>query len=619
MNRLNPLFKFSILNLAVVLILIISLSIVGSYLFKEILLYREGKVVADFVRVAATDTLFSHDLSSQSEETFKAFVEQNLLALPDLKEVRIYDRDGYILWSTRKELIGQRSEGIAKLIKDQPVATLKPVDSFSPPEPSFEIYVPLLSENPSALAGIIGVAKDPSDLLKIIRDGRILIWIISFVGGLFLYTSLFSVFYKAYRMEKKMTEGIVRLNKELSVFNRIATGVSRSIDLESLLKDALDSTLEALNMSGGWILLIDEKDGTLRLAAHKGIPEEMIKTFDETRIAEGVTGKVARTGEVVVKAKLSDHPGLKKIEGYDIESCASIPLKAMDKVLGVMEIMCPACACELPLESPKLFSAIGHQIGAAISKSILYKEVVTLKEHLEEMVEEKTKQVIQMEKLSTLGELMGAIAHQLNNPLVGVVNFSQYVLNRLEKDHPLREEIETILKAGTECKEIIQKLLAFSRQSNFERCRADINSLLDECLSLVERQFDLKGIKLERNYSSLTETMVDITLMRQAFLNIIINALQAMTKGGRLSISTKVVNTHSQEKQIEIDITDTGKGIKEMDLPKIFNPFFTTKDEGLGLGLTVVRDIIYRHRGEIEVTSKEGMGTTFIIRLPATL
>ena len=611
MGRLNPLSKFSLLSLFFVLILIISLSLTGSYLFKEVILYREGKVTADFVTTAFnTHFSLSRPFSSR-EDGFKDFATHNLLNVPGLKNVRIYNSDGYILWSNDPKLIGKRSRDLFSRIGNRARASLVSLDTPYSQEPSLNIYIPIFDKVSSDPAEIIAISKDPSDLIKIIREGHIIIWIVSFIGGLFLYLSLFSVFYKAYRMEKRMTEGIVRLNKELTAFNKIAVAVSKSIELETLLKDALESTLEALNMEAGWILLVDEESGSLRLAAHKGISEDMLKALKEN-IKEGIAGQVAKTGRLVMRAELSDYPGLREVEG-DIESCASIPLKAMGKILGVMEIMCPSCACKFPLESPELFSAIGHQIGAAISKSLLYKEVMTLKEDLERMVEEKTRQVIQMEKLSTLGELMGAIAHQLNNPLVGVVNFSQYILGKLEKDHPLREDMETILQAGTECKEIIERLLAFSRQASFERSRADLNNLLDECLRLTERQFDLKGIRLERDYAPSAQVSLDVTLMRQALLNIIINAIQAMEEGGRLSIATRTDGVG----WVEVEIADTGKGIDEGAVSKIFDPFFTTKKGGLGLGLTVVRDIIHRHGGEIKVRSKKGEGTTFTIRLPA--
>jgi two-component system NtrC family sensor kinase len=241
-------------------------------------------------------------------------------------------------------------------------------------------------------------------------------------------------------------------------------------------------------------------------------------------------------------------------------------------------------------------------------------------ENLEAIVEEKSKQVIQMEKLSSLGELMGGIAHQINNPLVGVVNFSQLVLKNMDKDHPSREDVETIRKAGIECRDIIRKLLTFSRESSFEPVPLEVNRFIDESLELLERQFGLEKIHIDRFYKEkLPLLMLDPTLVKQVFFNIINNARQAMSEDGRLQISTSLVKSTFHDDMVEINFSDNGVGIKQDDLHNVFNPFFTTKDGegGVGIGLTIVRDIVNRHNGDIMVKSKEGAGTTFTIRFHA--
>ncbi len=237
-------------------------------------------------------------------------------------------------------------------------------------------------------------------------------------------------------------------------------------------------------------------------------------------------------------------------------------------------------------------------------------------ENLEAIVEEKSKQVIQMEKLSSLGELMGGIAHQINNPLVGVVNFSQLVLERMDKDHPLREDVETIRKAGIECRDIIKKLLAFSRQSSFEPVPLEVNRLIDESLELLERQFGFEKIHVDRYYKEKRPLlMLDPTLVKQVFFNIINNARQAMSEDGRLQISTSLVKSTFHDDMVEINFSDNGVGIKKDDLQNVFSPFFTTQDGegGVGIGLAIVQDIVNRHNGEIKVESEEGTGTTFTI------
>jgi len=196
---------------------------------------------------------------------------------------------------------------------------------------------------------------------------------------------------------------------------------------------------------------------------------------------------------------------------------------------------------------------------------------------------------------------------------VGVVNFAQLALKDMDDNHPLRGEIETIKRAGIECRDIIQRLLSFSRQSSFDKVGADVNSIIEESLGLVERQFSLKKIAIEKRYGKIAAIRLDPVLMRQVFFNIINNAREAMREGGKLIITTSTMNG-----SVNINISDTGAGISKENLKKIFSPFFTTKSKegGLGLGLAVVRDIVNRHNGEVKMESEEGSGTTFNIRMP---
>jgi two-component system NtrC family sensor kinase len=198
-----------------------------------------------------------------------------------------------------------------------------------------------------------------------------------------------------------------------------------------------------------------------------------------------------------------------------------------------------------------------------------------------------------------------------------VVNFSQLVLKKMDKDHPLREEMETIRKAGIECRDIINKLLAFSRRSSFEPVPLEVSRLIDESLELLEREFGLEKIHIDKFYEEkLPLLMLDATLVKQVFFNIINNARQAMSEGGRLQISTALLKNTFHDDMVEISFSDSGVGIKKDDLQNVFNPFFTTKDGegGVGIGLAIVQDIVNRHNGEIKVESEEGAGTTFAIR-----
>lgn len=634
MVRLNPVHKFSILCLSCILLLVLVLSFVVSHYFKRIMLERELRITADFVQAHSKERLTPQDFSSSPTEAhverFKG-VFQEIAKMPEVVGIKVYDSRATILWSDRKELIGQRfpeNKELQEVMNNgSPVVVLEPIRRPDHihlkkyQKELLEVYVPIsFGGNPAS--GAVATYKASHAVLEAIRAGKMVIWLVSIAGGIILYVFLFGAFWRAYKTEERMTEGINRLNQELLAFNSIAISLNKHLELNTLLKEALDKTLEVLEIKAGWVLLLDEEKKELILAVHKGLPDSMVHSFKAVKVGEDIPGEVLVMGKPMMRARFSETPEISEViqPGMGMKSCVSIPLKSTERVLGVIEIMCAGCAgcdCKLPLESYEFFSAIGHHIGTAIAKSMLYREVKTFKERLEEMVEEKTRQIIQMDKLSTLGALIGEIAHQINNPLVGVVNFAQLALKKMNKDHPMREEIETIKRAGMECKEIIQRLLTFSRQPSFEKASTDVNHLIDEGLALTEKQFDLNRITIVKNYGDLSPIMMDATLMRQALFNIINNARESMTDGGRLTITTSTVNTIPKGDWVEIDISDTGIGIKEENLQKVFSPFFTTKSDGVGLGLAIAQDIIHRHQGEVMVkSSRVGVGTTFTIRLP---
>lgn len=249
---------------------------------------------------------------------------------------------------------------------------------------------------------------------------------------------------------------------------------------------------------------------------------------------------------------------------------------------------------------------------------VLNTELSNVNKDLESRVQERTRQVVHMEKLSAIGEMMGEIAHQLNNPLVGVVNHAQLAIRKAKKGVVPEKELETIEKASVECKEIIQRLLAFYRHSSFEPEETNINRLLDETLNLFKKQLSLKGIKVGTDYGKGLHTLLlDQSLIKQVFFNIINNARQAMPDGGELLVRTFSARDAGKD-FVTVQFKDTGCGIKKGDMGKIFSPFFTTKarDEGTGLGLSIAHDVVVKHGGVIDVESEEGKGTSFYLKFP---
>ncbi len=222
-------------------------------------------------------------------------------------------------------------------------------------------------------------------------------------------------------------------------------------------------------------------------------------------------------------------------------------------------------------------------------------------------------QLIQSEKMASVGRLAAGMAHELNNPVGAVRNYIQDVLEDISQDSPLRERLMRVEKATDRCKRLVSDLLTFSRESK-ELKLVDINDVVENALSNAKEEISNAKISVSKELDpQLPKIKVDPLQIQQVFMNIIMNASDAVKGEGRISIKT-----YQTPDSIFVEISDTGTGIPEEIQDKIFDPFFTTKapDKGKGLGLAISYNIIKRFDGDIKVKSEKGKGTTFILILP---
>jgi len=251
------------------------------------------------------------------------------------------------------------------------------------------------------------------------------------------------------------------------------------------------------------------------------------------------------------------------------------------------------------------------------------KKLIEWGKTLEKKVEERTKELremqahlIQSEKLASLGKLAAGVAHEINNPLGGILIYSHLILEDLNKESPYYSNLRKIVKETSRCKEIVKGLLEFARPKEPETSIVNINDVVEKSLSIIETKTLFQNIKIKKKYSSsLPKITADSAQLQQVFINMIINAAEAMEGNGSLTIETGI---NDSGKQIIIRFQDTGPGIPEEVKNRLFEPFFTTKEvgKGTGLGLAICYSFIRKHNGTIEVKSKLNQGSTFIVKLP---
>jgi two-component system NtrC family sensor kinase len=274
-------------------------------------------------------------------------------------------------------------------------------------------------------------------------------------------------------------------------------------------------------------------------------------------------------------------------------------------------------------------------------------ELDTLVATLEQRVEERTRelreaqaQFIQTEKLASLGKLSASIAHEINNPLSGILTYAKLLSRKLRSGPPDPEGIHTALqqlavveRETQRCCSIVRNLLDFARAREPSFQPVDLRKAVDEALSLLANRLGIQNVEVTREFGPIPTVGADFGQLRQAFVNILMNACEAMPGGGRLRVVTREValpgdgtgqtlsptgKTGPPVRFAEVAISDTGQGITREHLSKIFDPFFTTKEKGTGLGLSVVYGIVEKHGGRISVDSRVGQGTTVTLRFPAT-
>jgi len=227
-------------------------------------------------------------------------------------------------------------------------------------------------------------------------------------------------------------------------------------------------------------------------------------------------------------------------------------------------------------------------------------------------------QLLQSEKLASVGQLAAGVAHEINNPLGTILLFSDIMRKELPADDPRRDDVTMIIDEATRCKTIVSDLLNFARQNEVLAQTTDVNALLADTIEQIAVQPVFDGVSVVSQLDpALPNIQADPAQLREVFVNLMTNAAEAMEGGGSLTITT----SSAEDEMIKIAFQDTGCGIPEQNLSKIFTPFFTTKaiGRGTGLGLAIVYGIIKMHRGQIYVESEVGVGSTFTITLPVRL
>ncbi len=411
---------------------------------------------------------------------------------------------------------------------------------------------------------------------------------------------------------RRSEQALRRRNQELAALIEINRMVTSSLNLDEVLKATIRGIREILQVEAGSLVLVDEEADRLVFRTTFS-PEQGWVSGRTIQPGEGIVGYVVQTGEpqLVNNVERDPHFSAEADEEVGIVARAilCVPLRIRERVIGAVEVI-NKLGGEFTGEDLELLQAMAASVAVAVDNANLYGELADFARELER----SQAQLVQAEKMAAIGRLAASIAHEINNPLQAIHNSLHLSLHRgLEEEK--RWQYLTMAQGEVQrLIEIVQRMLDFYRPSRGGVTSTDINSVVENVLALAQKRLEHSSVRVHTRLDpGLPPLPLIADQITQVFLNIVINAIEAMPSGGDLHLETLLAEGNEW---VLVRFRDTGIGMSPEQIANLFEPFYTTKSDGTGLGLAISYGIVERHGGTIEVSSQPGQGTTFVVRLP---
>jgi signal transduction histidine kinase/HAMP domain-containing protein len=425
------------------------------------------------------------------------------------------------------------------------------------------------------------------------------------------------------------TERLDDLVFKLGTLNDMVEMAARIPKIEDLLAHVLERTMRAVSASIGSIMLLDPERQVLRIAVGRGLGEpDHARSNVEVKVGEGIAGRVVELGEAVLVEDIEKDPRFTKVSEpkYGGGSFICMPLRVGDRIVGVVNLAKKESTPGAPAQSfaatdLQFLNALMTYTAYAVDNARLFEEARAAAQRLEEVVEDQKlrltlaqQQMLQAAKLSALGELVAGVAHELNNPLTVLIGTADMM--EAEAPDSIRRHLRLMREAIDSAQYVVRGLLTFGRQMPLQRSRVDLTDLVDTVLALTLGELHVAEVKVTKEIApDLPAVWADGHQLQQVLVNLVTNAKQAMVEvdGAR---RLRIAVSRASQARVRLQVQDTGPGIPAEVIPKVFDPFVTTKSDGTGLGLSISYGIIREHGGTLTVESPPGQGATFTIELP---
>jgi len=521
---------------------------------------------------------------------------------------RILERDGFAVESAK-----DGETALQKATELHPDLIL--MDVQMPRMNGFEVTQQLRDNPETARIPVIFVtaaAREPSDVAHGFQLGAD-----DYIRKPYNYHELLARAHSKMRA-RQLEDRLQRRSEELEALVRIGGEFNQRLGLNELTELILLIASQELSAGHAELFLFNENR---RLIVWRDVRQGMREPAEGASVLENehtVAAHVFRRGEPVLVADTQDGGTPYLPNAADFRSIVATPLRHHGRLVGILLV-----ADERPQHFSendlRLLRSIGEQAALAVRNAQLHAALQEYAQNLEEMVEQRTHelqaaqaQLVRTEKLAALGRLAAGIAHEVNNPLQPILNCLEVAIEDVEHDHKIDAEVLRVAEREVvRIKSIVTRLLDFARPSTADKVALDLHGLIDEILVLTKKQLEHMHIDLELQLESSLPLIGNPNQIKQVLLNVVLNAMQAMPNGGRLRIAT-----YNNEDGVVTEVSDTGVGMSEETIAQIFEPFYSTKDDGTGLGLAVSYGIIQGHGGEIHIESEIGRGSRFVIWLP---
>jgi signal transduction histidine kinase len=381
------------------------------------------------------------------------------------------------------------------------------------------------------------------------------------------------------------------------------------LDLQSLSKRIMETITQTMGVEKASLFLVNEEKGGYNLCESKNV--RITTSTQHLSQDDPLPLYLQDIGEIIIREELAKKVDIPEINNvinimFLLEAEVSIPLIWKEQLIGMINLGYKFNKDIYSHEDIELLSTLANQAAIAIENARLYEDLKRSKTYIR-----------RADRLASLGTLTAGLAHEIRNPLVAIKTFTHLLPERLD-DEEFRNQFLKIASSEVDrISLLVTELLDFARPSDPKLELENINIILDGMILLVSTETKKKKINIIKNYASdLPHIQMDREQIKQVFLNILINGIQATSENGKITVKTRSFMKPGGEPYVQVEFADTGCGIPEEHLEDIFNPFFTTKSTGSGLGLSISHQIIQDHRGYIDVESQLDKGSSFFINLP---